>query len=161
MPALALRLLVLVDWLRNYIFPPGRLEIPFAPQPGAGVTRPLAPGLPVLVELVTHPEPGVACAAAGALTALQALWPVDTAALLLAADNVPFLVCNSALVVFPPAIRGSRKLKCRALLLAMHTFAAEGCSHNCCSQVMAGHCWLSAQGPLWGGGPPAMSRCPL
>ena len=66
---------------------------------GAGETRALAPGLPVLVELVTHPEPGVACAAAGALAALLALWPADTAALLLAADNVPLLGARGAAVV--------------------------------------------------------------
>ncbi|KAK9834835.1 hypothetical protein WJX81_002504 [Elliptochloris bilobata] len=62
-----------------------------AGAPGSGETRALAPGLPVLVELVAHPEPGVACAAASALAALLALWPSDTAALLLAADNVPLL----------------------------------------------------------------------
>lgn len=66
--------------------------------PGAGETRALAPGLPVLVELVAHPEPGVAGAAAGALAALQALWPADTAALLLAADNVPLLGARGALL---------------------------------------------------------------
>ena len=75
------------------------LQTLFVTQPGAGETRALAPGLPVLVELVTHPEPGVACAAAGALAALQALWPADTAALLLAADNVPLLGVRGAMAV--------------------------------------------------------------
>jgi hypothetical protein len=58
---------------------------------GAGETRALAPALPALVELVAHPEARVAGAAAGALAALLALWPADTAAALLAADNLALL----------------------------------------------------------------------
>ena len=97
-----------------------QLQALSAAGPGAGETRALAPGLPVLVELVTHPEPGVACAAAGALAALLALWPADTAALLLAADNVPLLGTRSALL-------GSQRAQTDILLSSGAGCASRGC----------------------------------
>lgn len=77
-----------------------------ATRAGAGETRALAPALPALVELVAHPEARVAGAAAGALAALLALWPADTAAALLAADNLALLGARPSVTLRAAALAG-------------------------------------------------------